>query len=182
MRKLIIGAILVVVAGFMVFLSTGLENDASHLPSVLEGKPLPKFSGNEVDAPDKFSRILTDEDIKGPALLNIWATWCETCEAEHETLNALGKEGVPIYGLNYRDDVAKAHIWLETLGNPYIFTVADPKGSIGIELGVYGAPETYFLDEENRVVHRHVGEITPENWEGGLKQIFEERTKQGARK
>lgn len=173
MLKAIIAGIVAIVVGFLIFLSFSLENDASKLPSVLVGKPLPSFSAYEVTEPGKTARILTDEDIKAPALLNIWATWCPTCEAEHDALKEIGETGVPIYGVDYKDETLKAYEWLRDLGNPYIFTVADESGKIGLNLGVYGAPETYFLDADNRIVYRHVGEMTVELWDAGFKGIYE---------
>lgn len=171
--KIIVVAIVIVIVGFLGFLFTTLENDASKLPSVLVGKPLPSFSAYEVAGPGETARILTDEDIKGPALLNIWATWCPTCEAEHDALKEIGATGVPIYGVDYKDETQLAYEWLRDLGNPYIFTVADESGKIGLNLGVYGAPETYFLDENNNIIYRHVGEMTVELWENELKEVFE---------
>lgn len=173
MLRAIIGGIVVIVVGFLVFLFFSLDNDASKLPSALVGKPLPSFSAYDVAAPGTTARILTDEDIKGPALLNIWATWCPTCEAEHDALKEIGATGVPIYGVDYKDSTEKAYIWLRDLGNPYLFTIADESGKIGLNLGVYGAPETYFLDADNRIIYRHVGEMTVELWENKLKDVFE---------
>lgn len=173
MLRGIIAGIVVIIVGFLVFLSMSLENDASLLPSALKGKQLPSFSAYEVAAPGMPAKILTDEDIKGPALLNIWATWCPTCEAEHDALKEIGATGVPIYGVDYKDDTLKAYEWLRDLGNPYLFTVADESGKIGLNLGVYGAPETYFLDANNIIVYRHVGEMTVELWNAGFKGIYE---------
>ena len=173
MLRAIIAGIVVIVVGFLIFLFMSLENDASYLPSALRGKPLPSFSAYEVVAPGSQARILTDEDIQGPALLNIWATWCPTCEAEHEALKEIGATGVPIYGVDYKDDPQLAYRWLRDLGNPYLFTIADESGKIGLNLGVYGAPETYFLDADNVIVYRHVGEITVDLWNNELKEIYE---------
>ncbi|MHC5226123.1 DsbE family thiol:disulfide interchange protein [Ignatzschineria sp. LJL83] len=173
MLRGIIAGIVVIIVGFLVFLSMSLENDASLLPSALKGKQLPSFSAYEVVAPGMSAKILTDEDIKGPALLNIWATWCPTCEAEHDALKAIGATGVPIYGVDYKDNTLKAYEWLRDLGNPYLFTVADESGKIGLNLGVYGAPETYFLDANNIIVYRHVGEMTVDLWNNGFKGIYE---------
>lgn len=178
MLRAIIAGIVVVVVGFLTFLFMSLENDASYLPSALKGKPLPAFSAYEVAAPGAQARILTDEDIQGPALLNIWATWCPTCEAEHEALKEIGATGVPIYGIDYKDDPQLAYQWLRDLGNPYLFTIADESGKIGLNLGVYGAPETYFLDADNVIVYRHVGEMTVDLWNNELKAIYESSFKE----
>ncbi len=174
LRNLLLGGILVGLIGFIGFLFFSLGNDPAVLPSELKGKPLPEFTAYKLSRNDATAEIMSNHDIKGPALLNVWATWCENCEAEHATLNELGKQGVKIYGFNYKDDNRLAYEWLQRLGNPYIFTYTDNSGKIGIELGVYGAPETFFLDKNNRIVHRHVGEVTPENWERELRFYYEE--------
>ncbi len=172
MRQAIIGAIILGLVGFIFFLFQSLGNNPEVLPSELKGRPLPQFTAYKLERNEAVAEILSEEDIKGPALLNVWATWCENCEAEHDTLNALGDRGVNIYGLNYKDDNRLATEWLQRLGNPYLFSYSDMSGRIGIELGVYGAPETFFIDEKNHVIYRHVGEITPENWECELKQYY----------
>uniref|UniRef100_UPI0038F8041D DsbE family thiol:disulfide interchange protein n=1 Tax=Streptomyces galilaeus TaxID=33899 RepID=UPI0038F8041D len=81
-----------------------------------------------------------------PLLLNVWATWCPTCYAEHYYLNKLADQGVKIIGLNYKDDRNKAVGWLNELGNPYLISLFDGNGMLGLDLGVYGAPETFLID------------------------------------
>lgn len=171
--------ILSLVAIFSFFFTT-LGNDPSKLPSQLEGKPLPEFSAKKLDAPNSIATILTNEDIKGPALLNVWATWCPTCRDEHETLNVLKGQGITIYGVNYKDDPTLAYQWLEDLGNPYLFNFLDMSGAAGIELGVYGAPETFFIDANNVIKYRHVGAILPDVWNNQLKAVYESLLTEGA--
>ena len=114
--------------------------------------------------------------LKGkPILLNVWATWCPTCRAEHEFLNQLASEGIPIVGLNYKDDSrGKAVNWLNTLGDPYTINLFDPEGEVAFEFGVYGAPETYFIDEQGVIRYRHVGDVNARNWQSTLKPIYEQ--------
>jgi cytochrome c biogenesis protein CcmG/thiol:disulfide interchange protein DsbE len=81
-----------------------------------------------------------------PVLLNVWATWCPTCRAEHQYLNQLSAQGVRVVGLNYKDDRQKAIVWLKELGNPYSLSLFDGDGMLGLDLGVYGAPETFLID------------------------------------
>lgn len=166
---------------FFGFLFKSLGNDSTKLPSQLEGKKLPEFSTSQLLAPNAINKILTNEDIKGPALVNIWATWCPTCRDEHATLNELKAQGINIYGVNYKDEPAKAYEWLQTLGDPYVFNFLDTSGAVGIELGVYGAPETFFVDANNMIQYRHVGAILPEIWESQLKAIYKSlaTTKEG---
>ena len=86
-------------------------------------------------------------------LLNVWATWCISCRVEHPYLQKLAGEGVPIYGVNYKDDTQAAREWLVEFGDPYLGSIVDEEGSFGLDLGVYGAPETYFIDAEGVVQH-----------------------------
>ena len=137
-------------------------DDPTKLESVLIGKPVPEFDLEDLEQPGK----LHDQAIfKGePLLLNVWATWCPTCYAEHSYLNKLAGQGVKIIGLNYKDDRNKAVGWLKELGNPYLISLFDGNGMLGLDLGVYGAPETFLIDANGVVRYRHVGDVNPSNW------------------
>ena len=152
-------------AGFLILLVLlwrGLGNDPTLLPSTLIDRPLPKFSAPALIEPQ---RVVTPVDLKGNiALLNVWATWCPTCLAEHATLKALAGQGMVIYGVNYKDDPDKARQWLRQFGDPYRLTINDEAGQLGIDLGVYGAPETYLLDARGVIRYRHVGELNERVW------------------
>lgn len=162
-------AIFLVVA---VFLYRGLFLDPSELPSALIDKPLPEFSLPSLDDPE---RLLTAADFKGEAaLVNVWATWCPTCRAEHEMLNKLASQGVVVYGVNYKDDSEAARRWLSDLGNPYRLNVEDPEGSLGINLGVYGAPETFLIDKNGVIRHKYVGAIDERVWREQLASRYQE--------
>jgi cytochrome c biogenesis protein CcmG/thiol:disulfide interchange protein DsbE len=155
-----LGLFLVVVAiGFVGF----RLSDPHNLPSALLGKPFPEFSAPLLDDP---ARSVDRSALLGaPVLVNVWATWCPTCMAEHGELIRIGAEtGIRIVGVNYKDDRAKALEWLERYGNPYAFVIEDADGSLGVELGVYGAPETFLLDAAGTVVYKHVGDINPRVW------------------
>jgi cytochrome c biogenesis protein CcmG, thiol:disulfide interchange protein DsbE len=132
----------------------GLSIDPTELPAARLGQPFPEFI--KVDL--KSGReITTDAMMRRPALVNVWATWCYSCRLEHPYLLRLAQQGVPIYGLNYKDDPDKALGWLEQLGDPYQLNIVDIEGSLGLDLGVYGAPETYVIGADGRILHRHVG-------------------------
>lgn len=152
--------------GFIIllwFLWQGLGNDPRLLPSALIDQPLPAFKMATLDDPE---RTVTPQDLKGGvALLNVWATWCPTCRAEHEMLRNLARQGVAIYGVNYKDDPDKALNWLLTLGDPYRFNINDQAGQLGIDLGVYGAPETFLLDARGIIRYRHVGALDERVWQ-----------------
>jgi cytochrome c biogenesis protein CcmG/thiol:disulfide interchange protein DsbE len=109
----------------------------------------------------------------------VWATWCISCRVEHPYLQELAREGVPIYGINYKDDSAAARLWLEQLGDPYRANIVDREGTLGLDLGVYGAPETYFVDAEGIVRYRHVGVIDERLWKGRLEPIYREMLEAG---
>jgi cytochrome c biogenesis protein CcmG/thiol:disulfide interchange protein DsbE len=106
-------------------------------------------------------------------LLNVWATWCPTCYGEHTYLKQLAGQGIYIVGMNYKDERAKAINWLAELGNPYQINLYDPDGMLGLDLGVYGAPETFFIDSQGIIRYRHVGDVNPEVWASTLKPIFD---------
>jgi cytochrome c biogenesis protein CcmG, thiol:disulfide interchange protein DsbE len=100
-----------------------------------------------------------------PYLINVWATWCGGCREEHPTLLALAREGkVPIVGVDWSDDRAQAQQWLARLGNPYTLNGFDGDGRVAVELGVYGAPETFLVDAKGIVQYKHVGPLNTEVW------------------
>ncbi len=145
------------------FLWKGLSLDPKELPSALIGKPFPNFEMASLQDPE---HLLTNADVSGHHfLVNVWATWCPACKQEHPELLAITEEqGINIIGLNYKDDRDSAKEWLKQLGNPYLFNIFDENGSLGLDLGVYGAPETYLVDAKGIVKFRHVGAITPQVW------------------
>lgn len=151
--------------GFVILLGLlwrGLSNDPRLLPSMLIDKPLPTFAMTDLKNP---SRTITADDLKGKiSLVNVWATWCPSCQIEHPTLLKLAKQGVPIYGVNYKDQRHLALSWLDQLGDPYAINIEDAAGQLGIDLGVYGAPETYLLDKNGVIRYRHVGVLDDQAW------------------
>lgn len=157
----------------VVFLLRGLFSDPTELSSALVGKPVPAFT-----VPDIYdtSVIYSEQVLKGrPLLLNVWATWCPTCRAEHAYLNQLAAQGVYIVGLNYKDDSrSKALNWLTTLGDPYQLNLFDASGRVAIEFGVYGAPETFVIDAQGRIRYRHVGDVNERVWQQVLGPLYSE--------
>ena len=161
MKRLALLLPLALFLGMAVFLYRGLFLNPQELPSALIDKPLPSFS--LPDLKDE-QRLISEKDLKGPALVNVWATWCLTCKAEHQMLNQLAKAGVVIYGVNYKDDSVAARQWLKDYLDPYQVNIADPQGSLGINLGVYGAPETFLIDAQGIIRHKYVGAIDERVW------------------
>ena len=97
-------------------------------------------------------------------LINVWATWCINCKLEHGFLMSLKNENFNIIGLNYKDNPEKANKWLVQFGNPYKKNIFDQKGELGFELGVAGAPETYLVNKQNKILYKHVGIINEDVW------------------
>jgi cytochrome c biogenesis protein CcmG/thiol:disulfide interchange protein DsbE len=141
----------------------GLSRDPTVIPSPFIGKPAPAF---ELSILGDADRQITDRDLLGRvSLLNVWATWCVGCRQEHETLMAIAATSeVPIYGLNWKDDAGDAMRWLEDYGDPYVATGFDGDGKAAIDWGVYGAPETFLVDAEGIVLHKHIAPLTMDIW------------------
>ncbi len=142
----------------------GLQRDPSELPSPFIDKPSPEFELPELRDP---GRTVSNRDYAGQvALVNVWATWCVGCRQEHDFLLSLAASGeVPIYGLNWRDRREDAIRWLDTLGDPYVVSGFDEDGTVGIDWGVYGAPETFLIGPDGTVLHKHLSPLTDAIWQ-----------------
>ncbi|HET6654811.1 MAG TPA: DsbE family thiol:disulfide interchange protein [Gammaproteobacteria bacterium] len=151
---------LVVLVGLIGIFWRGLHTDPSRVPSPLIGKAVPDFSLPKLLKPEE---AFSDEQLRGQvSLLNVWATWCFECKAEHPVLMQFAaKHDVPLYGFDYRDDREKALAWLDEAGNPYDSIAFDATGDVGIDWGVYGAPETFLIDANGHIRHKYIGPLTP---------------------
>lgn len=169
------------------FLGFGLTLNPREVPSPLIGKPAPEFTLARLDQPEQRFAL---EEMRGEVwLLNVWASWCVACREEHPVLVRMAQQnGVPIVGLNYKEvrgdgalnvrgmaldtetDLAiqRARRWLTDHGDPYVLSVLDIDGRVGIDFGVYGVPETFLIDREGKIRYKHIGPITPEV----LKQVL----------
>ncbi|MEE1866480.1 DsbE family thiol:disulfide interchange protein [Pseudomonas auratipiscis] len=153
-----------------VFLYRGLFLDPTELPSAMIGKPFPAFALKSV----QDGKALTQADLIGkPALVNVWATWCPSCKVEHPYLNKLAEQGVIIHGVNYKDDNAAAIKWLAEFHNPYQLNIEDDQGSLGLNLGVYGAPETFLIDAKGIIRYKHVGVVDATVWREQLAPMYQ---------
>ncbi|MEQ8932095.1 MAG: DsbE family thiol:disulfide interchange protein [Nitratireductor sp.] len=152
---------LAVAAVLGVVLAWGLTRDPSTLPSTLIGKPVPAF-----ELPPVKGRTLglSSTDLKGEvSLVNVFASWCVACRAEHPLFMKLAAQGtVPLHGLNYKDQPDDAAQWLDSLGDPYTRTGADISGRVAIDWGVYGVPETFVVSADGRVAYKHIGPVNEE--------------------
>jgi cytochrome c biogenesis protein CcmG/thiol:disulfide interchange protein DsbE len=162
-RFLVPAAIFLALAGVL-YVGVVHSPNKSTMQSVLLGKPVPAFSLPVLGKPGE---TLTNTQLAGrPWVLNVWGTWCPECRVEHEVLLAIARQNlVPLIGLDWKDDDEAALEWLARLGNPYAVVAVDRDGRTAINFGVYGAPETFFIDAEGRVQYRHVGAMTAEVWE-----------------
>ncbi|HEX7720350.1 MAG TPA: DsbE family thiol:disulfide interchange protein [Woeseiaceae bacterium] len=142
----------------------GLQRDPSELPSPFINKPAPEFELPGLRDP---ARTVSNRDYAGQvALVNVWATWCVGCRQEHDFLLSLAASGdVPIYGLNWRDRREDAIRWLDQLGDPYVVSGFDEDGTVGIDWGVYGAPETFLIGPDGTVLHKHLSPLTDAIWQ-----------------
>jgi cytochrome c biogenesis protein CcmG/thiol:disulfide interchange protein DsbE len=164
-----------------VFLAIGLTRDPHELKSVLINKPAPEFRLPQLKAADK---TISTTDMRGKVwLLNVWASWCVACRDEHPYLLDYAQSGVvPIYGLNYKDRREDALATLEELGDPYTVSAVDFDGRVGIDFGVYGAPETYVIDQGGTIRFKYVGPMMPDVWKDKILPVVQELNRQGAGK
>ena len=134
------------------------------MPSPLLGKPAPAFELPSLE--DPVRKVATSDFAGKPYVLNVWGTWCVGCRQEHEILLEIARRGeVPIVGLNWKDDRVQAQRWLQELGNPYSVIATDEEGRTAIDWGVYGAPETFLVDAQGKVLHKHIAPMTIAIWE-----------------
>ena len=143
------------------FLAVGLRLNPREVPSPLVNRPTPEFRLPTLADP---AQQLAPKDLLGKVwLLNVWASWCVACRLEHPVLVDFARAGlVPVYGLNYKDKRPDALAWLEKFGNPYQQSLQDSDGLAGIELGVYGVPETFVIDRAGVIRFKHIGPLTAE--------------------
>ena len=144
----------------VVFLGVGLGLNPREIPSPLIDKPAPAFELVQLHEPGKS---LTTQDMRGQVwLLNVWASWCVSCREEHPVLVELAKTRVvPIVGLNYKDQRPEALRWLQQFGDPYVMSIVDGDGRVGINFGVYGVPETFVIDKTGVIRYKQIGPVTP---------------------
>jgi len=168
-----------------VFFWRGLSLDPNAMPSALIDQLFPDFnlprlpaSSNTVIQQGDNKAIdlprLQRKDLLGKvSLVNVWASWCVACRYEHPVFNALAEKGVRIIGISYKDESAAAINWLAELGDPYVFNIIDREGTLGIDLGVFGAPETYLIDQEGVIRYKHVGIVDNTVWNTTLQPLYE---------
>lgn len=152
----------------------GLGTDPRKVPSPLIGKPAPEFVLPVLGEPQ---RSVSNEALLGQvSLVNVWASWCVSCRAEHAELMRLSREekDIQIFGLNWKDEAPDALRMLRQTGDPYVVSAYDPDNQVGIHFGVYGAPETFVIDRQGIIRHKHIGPIDRRAWEETLRPLVQQ--------
>jgi len=173
MNKFVPLVLFVILVGFLYI---GLDLDPKKLPSPLIGKEFPNL---EVEDFDSGTRYYTSDKTQDKiSLVNVWASWCVTCRAEHEMLNEIAKTNkVQMIGVNYKDTKNAANRYLDILHNPYDIIIFDPLGSLGLELGVYATPETFIVDQKGLIRYKRIGQMTKKIWNEEVVPIINELNK-----
>lgn len=164
MNKLLRLLPLIVSLALGLVLYRGLFLDPQAMPSALIGKKMPAFNLTSLQDP---TRNVTEQDLSGEiVLLNVWATWCPSCRVEHPYLIDIANSGrLKVFGLNYKDKRKPAQGWLRKLGDPYVVSIFDELGKLGLDLGVYGAPETFIIDHQGIIRKRFAGVLDAQVWQ-----------------
>ena len=146
----------------VVLLAFGLTQDPKKVPSPLIDKPAPAFTLPKLS---NQSESFSPADMAGKVwVLNVWASWCVSCRAEHEIIKQLARMNmVDIVGLDYKDELVDAKRWLQQFGNPYTLSVLDQEGRAGIDWGVYGVPETFIIGKDGMIKYKHIGPVTAQS-------------------
>lgn len=164
-----------VFALLVVLLLAGLQtaDQRQIVDSPLIGKPVPEFS---LPMLHDETRTIARADLLGrPFVINVWGSWCPSCRIEHPLITRMGREiDVPLVGLNWKDERADALQWLSQFGDAWDFHIFDHPGGLGIDLGVYGAPETFLVDHAGTIRHKHIGPVTQDSYDdliGRIRQL-----------
>ncbi len=171
MFKRILPVVVFMALCVLLFVGLRMADQKDIIPSPLIGRPAPAFVLPTLDG----DRQLRRNDLLGqPYLLNVWASWCPGCRVEHEQITAIAASGlVPVIGLNYKDAEADARRWLDQFGNPYRQILVDADGKVGIDFGVYGAPETFLVDADGIIRFKQVGILDQRTWETQLRPLLQ---------
>jgi cytochrome c biogenesis protein CcmG/thiol:disulfide interchange protein DsbE len=168
-RHWVLFTALIAALALLLLLAVGMTRDPRELPSVLIGKPWPDIALPQLNNTAADGAPIGPAQLRGkPRLVNVWASWCGVCVEEQPVMLDLAKtlrvqgRADQLIGLNYKDETSDANAWLREQGNPFSTVLVDASGRMGIELGVYGAPESYLIDAQGIIVWKQVGALTPE--------------------
>lgn len=158
--------------GLVVLLLAGLKtaDQRQVIDSPLIGRPIPNFSLPTLH--DEAATVGRSDLLGQPFVLNVWGSWCPSCRVEHPLITRMGREiDAPLVGLNWKDERAAAMRWLGQFGDAWDFHLFDQPGNLGIDLGVYGAPETFLIDHTGIIRHKHIGPVTAESYDDLIERI-----------
>ena len=162
--------VFVLLAGFFyVALEMRKTRSVEELDSALLGKPFPAFSAIGLEGEPVTREDLVNGEV---TLVNVWGSWCPSCVYEHPYLQTLVERGVRLVGVDYKDTPEEARAWLDRFGDIYEFHIQDPLGRLGIDLGVYGAPETYIIDGEGIIRYKRVGVVDERVWTTQMEPVY----------
>ncbi len=163
---------LAVFVAVAVALGVGLTLDPRIIPTALKGKPVPEFALAAVQGRDLG---LSSDDLRtgDVTVVNVFASWCVPCRAEHPLILELRRSGIVVHGLNYKDRPDRAAEWLDSFGDPYLRTGADLDGRVSIDWGVYGVPETFVVNGQGVVIEKHIGPLMPHDIEAKILPAIE---------
>lgn len=173
MRRFLLFAPLIVFVLLAMFFYGALEmrktRSVEELDSALIGAPFPEFSAVNLSGEDVSRENLVTGEV---TLVNVWGSWCPSCVHEHPYLKSLVDRGVRLVGIDYKDTPEEARNWLNRFGDIYEFHIQDPLGRLGIDLGVYGAPETFLIDAEGVIRFKRVGIVDERVWTTQMLPVY----------
>lgn len=171
-RMLLLALPLIIFLALAVVMGSRIGKDSTELPSALMDKPFPAFqlSGLQ-NADQRLDASLLQGQV---SLVNVWATWCVSCQVEHPYLKAIAASGVPVIGVNYKDAREAASQYLVLHGNPFKAVIFDENGSLGLDLGVTGAPETFVVDSRGIIRAHYIGVLTDKEWRAQLQPLVQQ--------
>ncbi len=156
--------VLVILFGLLGY---GLTSNPKHIPSPLIGKPFPVIEGKDLNGNKVTLGVVNGK----PTVVNVWASWCAACRLEHNVLIRGSRrygDKISLVAINYKDELADAKAWLRQLGNPYLWSFHDLAGRAGLELGVYGVPETFFVNKQGIIVEKISAPLTDAQFSAGV--------------
>ena len=162
--------VFIVPTTFLLLFFMILTNEDTYPGADYDQFKIPEFELKVLDN----TMTVNNDLLNGDYVLNVWASWCITCIIEHPYLTSLSKNGIPVIGLNYKDEQEDAIIWLKKYGNPYQTILHDYKGNLALDLGVTGAPET-FLISDGKVIAHYQGEVNDQIWNDVFLPIIKDR-------
>tara|TARA_B110000971_G_scaffold130294_1_gene133196 strand:- start:96 stop:617 length:522 start_codon:yes stop_codon:yes gene_type:complete len=157
--KLILFVVIIFLSFCFVIFYKGLNNSNTYKPKFTDEKNIPIFKAKDFNSKDYInSEKIFEENIF--YIVNIWASWCVPCRTEHPLLMELSKNKlVKLIGINYRDNSNNAKKFINEFGNPYSQIILDNEGTLSVEFGAYGVPETFIINKNKKIIKKFIGPI-----------------------